>query len=434
MTFKMISLLADYIVLNNPKILKALQLTYNFVFLDEFQDTTSFQYSFVKHCFSSSSTRITAVGDNKQRIMLWAGAMRGIFNAFYEEYHPDGRRLIRNYRSAPRLINLQKEMYDSLKELKKEVVPSDRWNPDDGEIELIVSDNEKLEACAVADDIQKKITNGVAPHDICILCKQLPPNYSLDIISELDQRGIRARIENDYQDLIKEPIVELILDIMSCAIDRRQPQKWEKLESTVLDIWDVDTSQGRASYDSVQNALYDTISKIKETMQHGKTESFFDEILLHIRLLLDDSHLKSFFQEYHRGDYLDDQLKKFRQLFLKEMEKADNWLLAIESFAGIHSIPIMTIHKSKGLEYSAVYFVGLEDSAFWNFARQPEEDRCAFFVALSRAKHSVTFTFCKQRSAFRQPYQSHDNINEFFDLLQKPGVAKITKLTSLNLI
>ena len=44
LTFKMISLLADYIVLNNPKILKALQLTYNFVFLDEFQDTTSFQY------------------------------------------------------------------------------------------------------------------------------------------------------------------------------------------------------------------------------------------------------------------------------------------------------------------------------------------------------------------------------------------------------
>lgn len=38
--------------------------------------------------------------------------------------------------------------------------------------------------------------------------------------------------------------------------------------------------------------------------------------------------------------------------------------MAIENFCGDHSIPIMTIHKSKGLEYNAVYFVGLEDSAF----------------------------------------------------------------------
>lgn len=85
----------------------------------------------------------------------------------------------------------------------------------------------------------------------------------------------------------------------------------------------------------------------------------------------------------------------------------------------------MTIHKSKGLEYSAVYFVGLEDSAFWNFKRQPEEDRCAFFVALSRAKESVTFTFCKQRNSMRYPMQRHVDINEFFDLLQKPGVANV---------
>ena len=85
----------------------------------------------------------------------------------------------------------------------------------------------------------------------------------------------------------------------------------------------------------------------------------------------------------------------------------------------------MTIHKSKGLEYSAVYFIGLEDSAFWNFRSQPAEDRCAFFVALSRAKKSVTFTFCKNRRTIRNPTQSHNTINEFYELLQKPGVANV---------
>ena len=83
------------------------------------------------------------------------------------------------------------------------------------------------------------------------------------------------------------------------------------------------------------------------------------------------------------------------------------------------------IHKCKGLEYSAVYFVGLEDSAFWNFRNQPDEDRCTFFVALSRAKESVTFTFCKRRTGMRYPMQQHSAINEFFDLLQKPGIAEV---------
>ena len=85
----------------------------------------------------------------------------------------------------------------------------------------------------------------------------------------------------------------------------------------------------------------------------------------------------------------------------------------------------MTIHKSKGLEYDTVYFIGLEDSAFWNFKNQPEEDRCAFFVALSRAKNEVLFTFCKHRSLQKNPKQSHNQINEFFDLLTKEGVANI---------
>lgn len=85
----------------------------------------------------------------------------------------------------------------------------------------------------------------------------------------------------------------------------------------------------------------------------------------------------------------------------------------------------MTIHKSKGLEYDSVYFVGLEDSAFWNFKKQPEEDRCAFFVALSRAKKSVTFTYCSYRYNFIKVAQKKEDINEFYDLLKTSGLANV---------
>lgn len=431
LSFKMIGMLADYIVLTNPKIVKALQLTYSDVFLDEFQDTTAFQYAFVKHCFMPSSTRIIAVGDNKQRIMLWAGALRGIFRIFDYEFMPDRQRLVRNYRSAPKLVLLQKEMYNTLKEKKTEVIPSEKWSSDAGEITLFIAEDEKLEALAVVEDIKKQLSEGVEPKDMCILCKQKPQDYSPSIIAELEKHGIHARIETEYQDLLKEPIVELILNILSCAINRKQPQKWEQVVTAVMDLWNVDTTQGNTNYEQVQDRLYQLTEQVGADMKSEVSAELFQKLIQRIRELLDDAHLKAYFPEYQQGNYLEEQLDKFIKLFSCELIKTGEWTLAIESFSGLHSIPIMTIHKSKGLEFSAVYFLGLEDSAFWSFATQPEEDRCAFFVALSRAKKAVAFTFCNQRTNFKYPQQSHKAINEFFELLQKPGIAEV-KVFSLN--
>lgn len=431
LTFKMIGLLADYIIQTNPKIKTALQQTYSHVFLDEFQDTTSFQYNFVKRCFGGSHTIITAVGDNKQRIMLWAGAMRGIFNAFYDEFAPSTARLLMNHRSAPRLVNLQKEMYESLKDSKTEIRTSPKWNPEDGEVSLYIFDDEHSEAHSVALDISKKIEDGVAPSDICVLCKQIPANYSTGIISELESMGIRARIENDYQDLIKEPIIDLVLCFLSCSADRKQPNKWETVVSTIMEIYGVDAYDCAKPFEALQYGIYSKVEEISALMKVPDSSKNLRSILSSIRMLLDDAHIKGFYPAYRQGNYLNELMERFENLFQIELNRSNNnWKIAVESFSGSHSIPIMTIHKSKGLEYSAVYFIGLEDSAFWNFKNQPEEDRCAFFVALSRAKESVAFTFCKKRSNLKYPDQSHKRINEFFELLQKPDFATVTILNS----
>ena len=425
LTFKMIGFLSDYIIQTNPKIKNALQLTYSHVFLDEFQDTTGFQYEFVKHCFFDSQTKITAVGDNKQRIMLWAGALPEVFNTFFKEFSPKGVRLYMNHRSAPRLVALQKSMYESLKDRPTEVIPSNKWNPDDGDISLFISDDEIIESCAIADDIAKKVSEGADPRDICILCKQLPVNYCTEIIAKLKRVGVRARIETEYQDLIKEPIVDLMLNIMSCALNRKQPQKWEYVESTIMDIWNVDSSCGIEPYEKLQNRLFSEVDSIKHLMLESAGNNL-SEVLDSILMFLDEAHLKSYYPAYRQGNYLNELLDKYKRLLSTEIEMAGgDWALGMDNFCGLHSVPIMTIHKSKGLEYSDVYFVGLEDSAFWNFKKQPEEDRCAFFVALSRAKKTVTFTFCKRRSKLRYPIQSHYTINEFFDLLQQPGMAEM---------
>ena len=122
LTFEMISRLAEYLVRSNKYIKKAIEITYSHVFLDEFQDTTSIQYDLVKTCFLKTGTIITAVGDSKQRIMLWAGARKSIFEDFQSDFSGEKRTLIMNHRSAVKVkllrkINSKKLNYDE--KLKK---------------------------------------------------------------------------------------------------------------------------------------------------------------------------------------------------------------------------------------------------------------------------------------------------------------------------
>lgn len=430
LTFKMIMMLALYIVRTNPHIKRALQMTYSFVFLDEYQDTTDIQYAFVKECFFESATKITAVGDNKQRIMVWAGAVKTIFDDFHKEVDPLGVRLVMNHRSAPRLVALQKAMYNSLKEKVTEVSVPDRWGEDDGDIVLIVAEDEQLEASAISEDIISRVSEGTKPSEICILCKQTPQSYAPAIISELEKHGVRARIENEYQDLLKEPFIDLLIKFMLCANNRKHPNEWNFIVESLVELWGIGESQGNDACDEMQRELVALADSVKATVKQGINGVQWHDTLGAIIGFFNIERIKAKFPAYKQGTYLDDLIGKFEEFFFAEyVATCGDWNKAIENFCGEHSVSIMTIHKSKGLEYTAVYFVGLEDSAFWNFRNQPDEDRCTFFVALSRAKESVTFTFCKRRTGMKYPMQQHNAINEFYDLLQRSEVAKIKTIS-----
>ena len=53
--------------------------------------------------------------------------------------------------------------------------------------------------------------------------------------------------------------------------------------------------------------------------------------------------------------------------------QAKTWQEALDLYEGLHAVPLMTIHKSKGLEYHTVIFVGLDDDAWWSFANDKQE-------------------------------------------------------------
>jgi uvrD/REP helicase len=423
LTFEMISRLAEYLIRTNRYIKKAIEMTYSHVFLDEFQDTTSIQYDLVKTCFFQTGTIITAVGDSKQRIMLWAGARKSIFADFQNDFLSQKRTLMMNHRSAPRLVEIQKAMYNRLNEGIIDLKTNEKWNQEDGEAYLRLFEDYIKEADVLSEEIDSLISAGIKINEICIIVKQMVDVYSQEIIDKLSQHNIKARNEAVYQDLLKEDVIKILVSFFRLASKDGMPDDWDYIYDILCELDGIDESCNpqiiKDFIRKVELMINDTKKKLNITYE----EQFSDLVDSTIKYISYEK-FASKFQQYKSRDYFDNLVDQFKRLVWIEYDETKDWIKAIDNFEGKNSIPIMTIHKSKGLEYDTIFFVGLEDSAFWNFKNQPDEDRCAFFVALSRAKRRIDFTFSSNRPTKFSNIQKHDCINEFYELFKNTGIVK----------
>ena len=422
--YKQITKLATYIIYTNKYIRKALQMTYEFVFLDEFQDTTYDQYNLLKTCFLGSTCKLTAVGDNKQAIMRWAGANPDIFQDYKLDFKANEYQLLMNHRSVPKLIEFQKEVHQILNSNHSSIQSNYYPEFQEGEITLFEFENESLEAKLIANDIESKIQGGIRPSEICILAKQKVDDYSSKLIITLSSKGIKARIENEYQELLKDPTCNLLLDLISCSQGKRDPLIWENISNFYGNINGIDELTDELilakSYKEIDNIVSDITYLISNFIPNEESMLKLIDCIIE---KIDEKRIISNFSTYNGKSDLDIIVKNFSKLLYKEYSQTQGeWLDTVSSFKGENSIPIMTIHKSKGLEYEVVYFLGLEDSAFWSFNNQPEEDKSAFFVALSRAKSHLIFTYCKLRN--NSP-QNNRNINEIYSLLTQSNLVDV---------
>ncbi|HER6175527.1 TPA: ATP-dependent helicase [Streptococcus pyogenes] len=425
--YRQITKLSTYIINKNEYIRKALQMTYEFLFLDEFQDTTYAQYNLLRACFFASSCKLTAVGDNKQAIMRWAGAKPDIFPDYIRDFNSNEYQLLMNHRSVPKLVEFQKEVHQILNDDTNIFQINDYPEFQEGEITLFEFANEISEAEVIANDIESKIQGGIRPSEICILAKQKVDDYSSKLISILSSKEIKARIENDYQDILKDPTCNLLLDLISCSQGKRDPLIWENISNFYGNINGIDEFVDELtlekSYNEIDNIISDTTYLISNPISD---EVGMLNLINCIIEKIDDKRIIANFSTYNRKSDLDIIIKNFSKLLYKEYSQTQSeWIDIVSNFKGENSIPIMTIHKSKGLEYKAVYFIGLEDSAFWNFNRQPEEDKSAFFVALSRAKSRLIFTYCKVRNG---QSQNNTSINEIYSLLTQSSLVAVITL------
>src|SRR5262249_11008073 len=113
--FVMLNRLAELLVRAVPKLRRALRLTYPFVFVDEFQDTTVAQFSFLASVFGDGPG-VTAVGDRQQRILGSAGALPNAVNHFPTTFHATSYPLAWNFRSSDALVELQHVIASKLDE------------------------------------------------------------------------------------------------------------------------------------------------------------------------------------------------------------------------------------------------------------------------------------------------------------------------------
>lgn len=407
-SFQMISRLAEYAVNLNQYLRKSILATYSHVFLDEFQDTTSIQYDFVKSCFYQSSAVLTAVGDGKQRIMTWAGARTSIFSDFKNEFLAKEKNLIMNFRCAPRLVELQSTV---AKHLDASAVPQMASQTTGGVIKRIDFKNESQEASSLAVKVQTTLNGGIAPEQICFLFKQQIPKNSAQIIQKLNALGIKARVEDEFQDLLKDDAVKIALSFVRYLFEIDADARDEVFKLMI------DGDSSLLDYRRIESSLV----ALKNTAKSGdnfSSEEKISQFLGHIFTFVGNERLSVLIQGYSEEN-LKTSIDKFGNKFFEIYNREKNVLNSVNEFLGVGVIPCMSIHKSKGLEFDVVFFVGLESGLFWNFKNQPDEDIQAFFVAISRPRTELYITFCKQRN---NEVQQKNSIQKIYDFLNSSNV------------
>ena len=423
-TFPILSRLAQYLLEENPKIVAYLRQTYSHVFLDEFQDTTSLQYELLKAAFLNSNNILTAVGDTKQRIMLWAGAMDGIFDSFKTDFSAVDLPLLMNFRSAPRLIKLQNHLAKELMGSNIECIPPKGRDESEGIAEFWFFDNLEQEAKTLAIKIKRMITEEqIDPREICLLYKQRPDIYAEELQKELQALGIHARVENELQDLLVEPIIQFLICFIYSAFTNEAREERDFLlqeYSKFRKVYDDETFLKLER--NLIKRLKTFYAQCTEATEWSVIEALVKDEIEEVTFAV----FRSYYPQYNERTFFDECVTGFLEKVKQSYQEEPDLLSAIAKFTGKGCLPIMTIHKSKGLEFSKVFFIGFEDQNFWSYKSQPEEDTCSFFVALSRAKYAVYFTFSEQRinNFGNSESRSIRAINPLFEALETSNLVE----------
>jgi len=425
LTFVMLNRLAELLLRANPEIARALRATYRFVFVDEFQDTTYAQYDFLASALRSPKIAVTAVGDDKQRIMVWAGARSDSFPRFEADFSAERIPLLFNFRSSPELVKIQHIVAQALDSNAIPTIAQATRKIDDDVAQVWNCPTERREAEQIARwlaaDMAKR---GTTARDYALLVRQTADRFEEQLGEPLAQMSLRLRNESrvlgrtTLQDLLVEEFAAIAIALLRLAAIRRAPDAWQRASLAVQQLRAIDPGDIPMARQA-EKGMTTFLGKLRTLMSRtAPTARNAESVTAGLLKFLDELALARTYPEYGTGDRLEIAIEAFRLHLCGCAEAAADWTTCLDLFEGVGQIPLMTVHKSKGLEYDTILFVGLDDQMWWSYSPANPEGLATFFVALSRAKQRAIFTFCHGRG-------DRERVADLYQLLSAAGVREV---------
>ncbi|WP_289055897.1 ATP-dependent helicase [Carboxylicivirga marina] len=419
-----------------PDVLKKYQDQFDFIMVDEYQDTNYSQYLIIKK-LAEKHKNICVVGDDAQSIYSFRGAkIENILN-FRNDY--PGYKLFKleqNYRSSQNIVNAANSIIEKNKgQIQKNVFSAnDVGNP----VRVLKAYSDVEEGFLITNDIfEKRMKEHLEYKDFAILYrtnaqsrvfeealrkKNLPYKiygglsfyqrkeikdllaYFRLTINPADQEALKRVINYPARGIGKTTMDKLIL-----AADSSDQSLWNILINPNISQLGINAGTQKKLANFV--AL---IAQFKAQLENLSAYELAAEVASASGIMKDLHNDKSI-EGQGRMDNIDELLNGIKDFTDSKQEEGEpaklvNFLEDValltdqdnEKADDINKVTLMTIHSAKGLEFKNVYIVGVEEGLFpgtqsTDSEKNLEEERRLFYVAVTRAESNATISFARSR-------------------------------------
>ena len=416
-------------LLDDKYVLDIIQNRYQYIVVDEYQDTNNIQYEII-NLIAAKYRNICVVGDEDQSIYAFRGAnIENILN--FEKDYPDAYtiKLERNYRSTKRILDTANELIRNNKSSKGKKL----WT-DGSEGEKIKIFNAKTpydEAEFIVKEIKAKSKSGVDYKDMTILYRTNAQSRVLE--EKLLEGNVPYKIYGGMQFFQRKEIKD-ILAYLNLLNNRNDNHNFYRIINVPKRSIGEKTLEKIAEIANERNIpMLDALQFVDETNIRGAVKNTlkdFYNMIQGIYLSLDELSVKEVFDEViTKTKYFDsiednkeDRVKNIEELLnsIIELEKRNphislaDYLDMVSLTASTDEmeenenfVKLMTIHSSKGLEFDYVFIAGMEDGLFPSCSFESseediEEERRLCYVAVTRAKKELYISYASERMTWGQ--------------------------------
>jgi DNA helicase-2/ATP-dependent DNA helicase PcrA len=374
-------------------VLRRLQEKFNFVLVDEWQDTNKIQYMLTK-LMVSKQKKLTVVGDASQSIYSWRGADYKNINYLIKEF-PEITiiNLEQNYRSTQIILDAANSI---IQKNSSHPILSLWTNKKGGQkIKVYQARSEIDEALFVVEEIHNLLIQGCNLNDIAILYRT---NAQSRVIEErMLHAGMPYIVVGGVKFYARREIKDILsfLRLLANPHDSVSKKRVEKLGKRISSRFDNFADKLDSNWQEETSTLDIMDAVVQATGYLSKFKRQTEENLARIENINELRSVAASFSNIH--EFLENVL-------LVESEQEKRGLLSSnQSEKG--TVTLMTLHAAKGLEFKIVFIIGMEEGIFPHSRTlfdpdQIEEERRLAYVGITRAKEILYLTYAQRRLYF----------------------------------